>query len=47
MKEGLWAESEASGWRKAESKRVGVVADRIRWVGGASDEAVKKGGASR
>jgi len=43
MQEGLWAESEASGWRKVASKQVGVVADRIRWVGGASNEAVKKG----
>ena len=46
MKEGLWAESEANGWRRAESKRGGLVADRIRWVGGDSDEAVKKGGVS-
>ena len=30
VKEELWVESEASGWRKAESKREGVVADRIR-----------------
>ena len=46
MQEGIWAESEASGWRKVVSKQVGVVTDRIRWVGGASDEAVKKGGVS-
>ena len=54
MKEGLWVESEASGWRKAESGAVGGEsgvktsgwrkADMIRWVGGADmiDEEVKK-----
>ena len=34
------------GGERRSQKRVGVVADRIRWVGGASNEAVKKGGAS-
>ena len=47
MKEGRWAESEASRWREAESKRVDVVADRIRRMGGVSGELVKKGGVSR
>ena len=53
VKEGLWAESEASGWRKAESKRVGGERQSPEqwvdwqtgsggWMGGFSGKAVKK-----
>jgi len=47
MKEGLWAESEGSGWRKAESRAVGGLADRIRCVGAVSRRVGDKGGISR
>ena len=46
MKEGLWAESEASGWRKAESKASGCSGrqDQVGgWMGGVSSELVKRG----
>ena len=45
MKEGLWAESEASGWRKAEPKVSGRNSrqDQVGgWMGGVCGKAVKK-----
>ena len=50
MKEGLWAESNASGWREAESKasgRSGRQDQASGWMGRVSGESVKKGGASK
>jgi len=42
MREGLWVEPAVSEWRRRSRERVGGVADRIKWVGGVSDEAMNK-----
>ena len=40
-------QDQTGGWIRWSQERVGGLADRIKWVGGVSDEVVKKGKVSR